>query len=513
LQTLALILYLLTLAVLALYGAHRSALWLRYLRHRQEKNAPLGRFEEHSLPLVTVQLPVFNERYVVERLIEATAKLDYPTGRLEIQVLDDSTDETCALARAKCRALAEEGVDIRYLHREKRAGYKAGALQAGMEDAKGELILVFDADFVPGPQILRELVHFFTDPKVGMVQARWSHLNRESSPLTQCQAMLLDGHFVIEHAARHRSGRFFNFNGTAGIWRKSAIIDAGGWQHDTVTEDMDLSYRAQLNGWEFVYVPEVSAPAELPADMNSFRSQQFRWAKGSVQTARKLLGRISRAPIERKIKTEAFFHLTNNVAYVFLLLLALLQLPNMLIRRELEQPGILLLDIPLFLATCGSIAIFYVTAHHALHGNAWHAIKRLPLMMALGIGLAVNNSRAAIEGLFGHGVEFVRTPKRGSIGGTRARLAGSYRGQWPWHSLLEIGFGLYCGATLLTAVLTQSWLSIPFVLLFCVGFLYVGTAGLWEALQGHWAQGADAPEAATQLPSSHSSPNAQSIAS
>ena len=509
LQTLIIILYLSTLGVLALYGVHRSALLFAYLRHRREQPLPSARFDEANLPRVTVQLPMFNEMYVAERLIDAASRLDYPADRLEIQVLDDSTDSTSIVARARCEALRSLGLDVVYLHREDREGYKAGALEAGMEVAKGELIVIFDADFVPGTGIIRELVDFFTDPAVGMVQARWAHLNRSRSLLTQCQAMLLDGHFVIEHSARNRTGRFFNFNGTAGMWRKSAIIDAGGWQHDTITEDMDLSYRAQLAGWEFVYAPQISVPAELPSEMNSFKGQQYRWAKGSVQTARKLLGTILRAPVNREVKVEAVFHLTNNFAYLFLMVLALLQLPNMLIRRQLEHPELLMLDVPLFVATCGSVAAFYVVAQRDLYGSRWDAIKRLPAMMALGIGLAVNNGRAAIEGSFGRDVEFVRTPKRGVLDGGPQSGAKGYKGRWPWHNAVELVFALYCSTSLVIAVATQSWASVPFLLLFCAGFSWIALTSLHEALLR--AQGDS--ELTEQEPSTHSSPSPQSMLS
>jgi cellulose synthase/poly-beta-1,6-N-acetylglucosamine synthase-like glycosyltransferase len=510
-QTFVIVLYLVTLGVLALYGVHRSTLLFLYLRHRRERTAPQSHFDEADLPIVTIQLPMFNEMFVVERLIDAAARVDYPRDRLEIQVLDDSTDATSTIARTKCDALREEGLDVAYLHRTDRYGYKAGALEAGMKCLKGEFVLVFDADFVPGPSIVRDLIHFFEDPSVGMAQARWAHLNRERSLLTRCQAMLLDGHFVIEHAARHRSRRFFNFNGTAGMWRKAAITDAGGWQHDTITEDMDLSYRAQLTGWKFIYAPHVSAPAELPCDMNSFKGQQYRWAKGSVQTARKLLGRILGAPVSGKVKTEAFFHLTNNMAYVFVLVLAALQLPNMMIRRQMEHPELLMLDLPLFLATCGSVAAFYVVAHHDLYGGYWGAMKQLPVMMALGIGLSVNNGRAAVEGLFGRDVEFVRTPKRGDGDSKRSSGARGYRGHWPWHNAVELAFGLYCTATLVIAIATESWASVPFLLLFCAGFTYVGVTSLFEAFPLKLAQGDS--ELNAQAPSTHSSPSPQSMLS
>lgn len=510
-QLLVVVLYLITLGVLALYGVHRSALLWAYLRHRRDRTIPPSRFRESKLPRVTVQLPMYNELLVAERLIDAAARIDYPRDRLEIQVLDDSTDETANIAAARCKRWQSEGLTIDHVRRSDRTGYKAGALEEGLRHARGELVLVFDADFVPHAGIVRELVHFFVDPAVGMVQARWGHLNRDHSLLTRCQAMLLDGHFVIEHAARNRSGKFFNFNGTAGMWRRSAIEDAGGWDHDTITEDMDLSYRAQLAGWKFVYVPSVCVPAELPCDMTSFKSQQYRWAKGSVQTARKLLGRIVRAPIAPAIKREAFFHLTNNLAYVFLLVLAALQLPNMLIRRQMEDPTLLLLDVPLFWATCGSVGAFYVVAHRDLYGGRWEAIKRLPAMMALGIGLAVNNARAAVEGLFGRDVEFVRTPKSGVTDTGKRTEKPRYRGRWPWHNALELGFAAYCSGTLALAVSTQSWASVPFVALFAIGFSYVGVTSLVETLRRPTDQGA--AELTAQAPSTHSSPSPQSMLS
>lgn len=506
-ESLVITLYLVTLAVLALYGVHRTALLWAYLRHRSDDVSPRKRYDEADLPTVTVQLPMFNERFVARRLIDAVGELDYPKDRLEIQVLDDSTDATTDIARARCEALRHEGLDVRYIHRSDRAGYKAGALEAGLRSARGELLVVFDADFVPQPSVIRTLVHHFTDPSVGMVQARWGHLNRSRSLLTECQAMLLDGHFVVEHAARNRTNRFFNFNGTAGMWRKATIADAGGWEHDTITEDMDLSYRAQLAGWKFVYAPQVCVPAELPSDMTSFKSQQYRWAKGSIQTARKLLGRILRAPLPAKVKREAFFHLTNNLAYVFLLLLAILQLPNMLIRRQMDDPRLLMLDVPLFWATCGSVATFYVVAHRDAHGGVWAALKRLPAMMALGIGLAVNNGRAAIEGLFGRDVVFVRTPKNGGVDGHTHTAPLRYRGRWPWHNVLELLFATYCGFTLVLAITTRSWASVPFVFLFAAGFSYVGGSSLLDAVRQRLTQGS----LEEHEPSTHSSPSPQSM--
>lgn len=477
-EALIIALYLVVLGILAGYGFHRGHLLYLYWRHRSRAPKPAGRFEE--LPNVTVQLPMFNEMYVAERLIESVAKIDYPKDKLEIQVLDDSTDETQQIAKDKVDELVARGYDAVYIHRTDRTGYKAGALEAGVKVAKGDYLMVFDADFVPTQSILMDLVHFFTDDKVGMVQARWGHLNRDYSMLTRVQSMMLDGHFVIEHIARNRSGRFFNFNGTAGIWRKSTIVDAGGWQHDTVTEDMDLSFRAQLRGWRFVYVPTALAPAEIPCEMNSFKTQQFRWAKGSAQTAKKLLPIVLRAKIPFKVKLECIFHLTNNFAYLFLVLLACLQLPNMLLRREIDDPWLLLLDVPLFAATSGSIVLFYLTTHHALYDSVWEAVKRLPMMMALGIGLSINNTRAVVEGLFGNDLTFVRTPKHGVTSNQQGWRKKKYKAGPMFHSLVEFGFGLYFVFTIVLAVLTGSWMSIPFLLLFMVGFLYVGSLSLYQ---------------------------------
>ncbi|MFK7991949.1 MAG: glycosyltransferase [Sandaracinaceae bacterium] len=474
-----LVLYLLTLAILAVYGFHRGQLVYLYWKHRKHASKPVAHFE--SLPKVTVQLPMFNELYVAERLIESITSLEYPKDKLEIQVLDDSTDETVQIASAKVEELVERGFDATYVHRTDRTGYKAGALEAGLKVATGDYLLVFDADFVPTPTIIKDLIHHFTDEKVGMVQARWGHLNRNYSMLTRVQSMMLDGHFVVEHIARNRSGRFFNFNGTAGMWRKSTIVDAGGWQHDTLTEDMDLSFRAQLRGWRFVYVPDALAPAEIPCEMNSFKTQQFRWAKGSAQTAKKLLPIVLKAKIPWHVKLEALFHLTNNFAYVFLIVLALLQLPNMILRQEMGVPELLLLDVPLFGATSVSIVLFYLTTHRALYDDMWEAIRRLPLIMALGIGLSLNNARAVIEGIFGNDVEFIRTPKHGVTGSNQTWTKKKYRAGKTFFSVIELMFGFYFIATIVLAGVIGAWASIPFLFLFMVGFLYVGALSLYQA--------------------------------
>jgi cellulose synthase/poly-beta-1,6-N-acetylglucosamine synthase-like glycosyltransferase len=479
-QVAVIALYLAVLTILGIYGFHRAHLVYLFWRHRHREPTPPAEFAE--LPIVTIQLPMFNELYVVERLLDSVAEIDYPKDRLELQVLDDSTDETVDIVARKVEELKQRGFDVTHRRRADRTGFKAGALEQGMKDAKGDFLLVFDADFVPTKEIVKRLIHHFTDPKVAMVQARWDHLNRDYSMLTRAQSLMLDGHFVIEHIARNRSGRFFNFNGTAGIWRKTAIIDAGGWQHDTITEDMDLSFRAQIRGWRFVYVPDAVAPAEVPCEMNSFKGQQFRWAKGSAQTTKKILPMVLRAKLPLRVKLEAIFHLTNNFAYLFLVALACLQLPNMLLRREINNPELLLLDVPLFAATSGSIILFYLSTHHFLKGNIWDAIKRLPLMMALGIGLSVNNAHAVLEGLFSDDAEFVRTAKHGITDRKENwKKKKRYKAGKNVATLLEVAFGLYFVFTIGLAVYTGSWASIPFLVLFMVGFLYVGMLSLYQA--------------------------------
>jgi cellulose synthase/poly-beta-1,6-N-acetylglucosamine synthase-like glycosyltransferase len=473
-------LYLVVLLSLALYGFHRSTLVYYYYKYRDRQPKPGARWDG-ELPRVTVQLPLFNEMYVAPRLLDAVARIDYPRDRLEIQVLDDSTDETQTLCRAKVDELRAAGHDIHYIHRIDRTGFKAGALENGLRTATGEFILIFDADFTPQPDILKQTIDFFTDAQIGMVQVRWEHLNRDYSVLTEVQALMLDGHFIIEHAGRNRAGRFFNFNGTAGIWRRSAIDDAGGWQHDTLTEDMDLSYRAQLRGWKFVYLPRVVAPAELPVEMNSFKSQQFRWAKGSIQVARKLLPTILSANVPWGVKLEAFFHLTNNIAYPLLTVLSLLLLPNLALRTRHGWREVLIIDLPLFFGTTLSIASFYLASQREIDPEGWRsAIKRLPLVMSLGIGLCINQTRAVLEALLGRQTEFVRTPKHGVKSRSESWTAKKYRAAKSLTPYVEIGFAAYFAIAMAVAVRGGHYLSMPFLALFLVGFLYVGTLSMHQ---------------------------------
>jgi len=471
--------YFAVLCVLAVYGSHRYRMAFLYYRHKFKIPIPRGTLER--LPRVTIQLPVYNEMYVVERLIEAVCRIEYPRELLEIQVLDDSTDETSPIARAAVERHRRAGQDVTYIHRTNRKGFKAGALEHGLESATGEYIAVFDADFVPAPDFLTRTVPFFADANVGMVQVRWGHLNRDFSILTQAQSIFLDGHFIIEHTARNRSGCFFNFNGTAGIWRRSTIGDAGGWQHDTLTEDLDLSYRAQLKGWQFIFLPEVVSPAEVPVDMNAFKSQQHRWAKGSIQTARKLLPTILRAPLPWEVKREAFFHLTNNIAYLLMVLLSVLMPLSMVVRFNHGLYSTLFLDLPFCLAATVSVCFFYVATQKELGLTGWRRVKYLPFIMSLGIGLAINNAKAVIEALLNQHSAFARTPKTGSEGKSiRSTVKRSYRGARSMMPLLELAFGLYFSGALWFAIDAGIWTSVPFLVLFQVGFLYVGVMSLFQ---------------------------------
>ncbi|HEX2224035.1 MAG TPA: glycosyltransferase family 2 protein, partial [Thermoanaerobaculia bacterium] len=402
-------LYYSILTVLAFFGIHRFLLVMVYLRTRERQ--PVRPPDPAVWPVVTVQLPLYNEMYVAERLIEAVCRLDYPRERLEIQVLDDSTDETREIVARCVEVYRQQGIDIRHLHRTNRSGFKAGALEAGLAQARGEFLAVFDADFLPEPDFLKKSVPHFAEPRLGLVQGCWTHINRGYSLLTRIEAILLDGHFMIEHSARNRSGCFFNFNGTAGIWRRRAIEESGGWQHDTLTEDLDLSYRAQLAGWQFLYLRDLAVPSELPVDINGFKSQQYRWAKGSIQTSRKLLWRVMRAPLPWRIKLEALVHLTNNFSYALMVILSLLIFPAMILRRGTSTAMLLLVDLPFFLGATVSVLTFYTVSQMAAKSGWRRQILYLPALLGMGIGLSVNNARAVISGMLHQGGTFERTPK------------------------------------------------------------------------------------------------------
>ncbi len=460
--------YAIAVTGLAVFGLHRLALLLAWSRVRARRHETEA---WPDLPSVTVQLPIYNERYVADRVLLATARLDYPRDRMQIQVLDDSTDDTSARLTKLCRRLRRIGIDVEYIHRTRRQGFKAGALAEGMDTVTGEFIALFDADFVPPRDFLRRGLVPFSNPEVGMVQARWGHLNREFSLLTRLQAIFLDGHFLIEHVARSGLGRWFNFNGTAGIWRRIAIDQAGGWTADTLTEDLDLSYRAQLAGWDFVYVPELVSAAELPATMNAFKTQQHRWAKGSVQTARKLLPAIWRSEEDWPIKLEAGFHLTNNLTYLFMTIPVLLWVPTLSARFDPERRAMLLLAATMALTTVWAVSWHLVGQRAA--GRAYRDIvPEIPALLALGIGLSVNNARAVIEALIGKKSGFERTPKLGP----NRPAAGNSRYALPahWASWAELLLALYFAIGIAMAIINGRWIALPFLVLFLLGFLYVG---------------------------------------
>jgi cellulose synthase/poly-beta-1,6-N-acetylglucosamine synthase-like glycosyltransferase len=468
------------LLLLASYGLHRSHLVLTLLRLRKKLRAGhevprLGEGDE--LPRVTVQLPLFNEATVAVRLLEHVARIDYPRDRFEIQLLDDSTDETGHLVRAAIRRLVAEdpALDVAYIHRVDRTGYKAGALDAGLGVAKGELVAIFDADFLPQPGFLRDLVPHFLDPKVGMVQARWGHLNRDLSLLTRVQALMLDGHHLVENRARAAAGWLFNFSGTGGIWRKTAIADAGGWQHDTLTEDLDLSYRAQLQGWKFVYREDVVTPAELPEDVSAFRAQQYRWAKGTVQTARKLLERVWTSRLTLDQRLEAFFHLTPHFAYPLMVFLSVLLLPALILMPATDPRTMLMIDLPLCIGTTGSLAAFYAMAELAQGRRRRDALKQLPALLALGAGLAPHLSKAVFEGLATMSGEFVRTPKKGNSSGTRYRTYADL-------PMTEVALCLLSLASVAASIETGHWFATPFAAIFTFGYGYVATLVAMEQI-------------------------------
>jgi cellulose synthase/poly-beta-1,6-N-acetylglucosamine synthase-like glycosyltransferase len=472
--------YLSVLIGLSGYGLHRYFIVYLFLKYRKRVPQPLAHFEQ--LPVVTVQLPLFNEIYVVERLLKSVSELDYPRELLQIQVLDDSTDETRQLTASCAERLCERGFDVELIHRTNRVGYKAGALEEALATARGDFVCILDADFVPQPDLLRSTVHFFTDPKVGMIQTRWGHLNRGYSLLTRVQAMFLDGHLLLEQVARSRSGRFFNFNGTAGLWRKSCIAESGGWQHDTLTEDLDLSYRAQLAGWRFVFLNDVVTPAELPVDMNGFKSQQHRWTKGSIQTCKKVLPRIWRSKLPLPIKIEATGHLASNFAYLLLACLCVLLHPS----TGGPQPGwlrMLLIDVPIFLTASVSVAVFYICAQRELHPRTWmKEILLLPALIALGVGLSINNARGVLEAVFNHKSEFKRTPKYGIEKKSQAWRSCRYMPLKSLLPLIEVGFAIYFSYFVYYAFAHRQYLTLPFLVLFQVGFLYVALCSLAQWL-------------------------------
>lgn len=473
-QTVLLALYITVVLVLCSYGAHRATLVYQCLRYKRriDRASRSVQVAESALPRVTVQLPLYNEATVVRRLLDAAGSLDYPSDLLELQILDDSTDETQAIARAAVEELRERGINATYVRRPDRHGYKAGALDYGLKTATGELIAIFDADFVPQASFLREIVGHFADPRIGMVQTRWGHMNRNHSLFTSVQALMLDGHHMVENRARFGAGNMFNFSGTGGMWRRQTIQDAGGWEHDTLTEDLDLSYRAQLAGWRFIYRGDVLTPSELPEDMCSFRAQQYRWAKGTVQTARKLLVRVAKSELTFAQRFEACFHMLPHIAYPMTVLLTLLLLPALVLMPASDISTLLLIDLPLCIGATGSLAGFYAMAESAQGRSAWGAVKRLPALIALGAGLAPHLSAAVLDGMRSMSGEFVRTPKRGE-------QRGRYR-QYAKLPMIEIVLSAVCMGSVIASVQTGHYFATPFAALFMCGYGYVAAMVIHE---------------------------------
>jgi cellulose synthase/poly-beta-1,6-N-acetylglucosamine synthase-like glycosyltransferase len=479
-----LILYGLLMAVLSVYSLHAYLMVYLYRKYRGRSDKPKRFFR--IWPRVTVQLPIYNEKFVVERLIESACALDYPRDRLEIQVLDDSTDETKELAAKIVRKHQLLGTDIVHIHRTDRTGFKAGALRQGLKTAKGQYLAIFDADFMPPPDFLRKMLPYFAAKDIGLVQARWGHLNGDSCLLTRSQTIGLDAHFVIEHGARNADGIFINFNGTAGIWRKKAIEDAGNWQDDTLTEDMDLSYRAQLAGWRFVYVNEVVCPAEVPAEIHGYKAQQYRWAKGAIQTAKKLLPRIWRAPsLPFKVKWEATIHLTNHLVFPVMLLVALLSLPMMVIKVSSSASRGFFIGATVFTASAFSYPLFYIYAQKEIYPDWKRRVLFLPILMAGAVGLSVTNTKAVLAALLNRRSAFIRTPKYNLMGSANKRQGGmsGYRAAFSGTVVLELLLFAYISFALWYSLQHLQLATTPFVLIYWLGFLFIGSLSLYQGLR------------------------------
>jgi cellulose synthase/poly-beta-1,6-N-acetylglucosamine synthase-like glycosyltransferase len=467
--------YIAAMLVLVFFGIHKYI--LLYTRHKYRIDPVEPARAPHTWPTVTVQLPIFNERYVVERLLRAVVKLDYPKDRLHIQVLDDSTDNTAELSKRLVNMLKRKGFHIEHIHRKDRTGFKAGALANGLQQSDAEFIAIFDADFVPQSEFLKQTVPYLvSNPKIGMLQARWGHINRNYSLLTRLQALFLDAHFLIEHYARNRSGKFFNFNGTAGIWRKQAILDAGGWQHDTLTEDLDLSYRAQLAGWKFLYLPDVVVPAELPVEINAYKNQQHRWAKGSVQTALKLIPQIWRSDLPLLVKCEATIHLTSNFSYLMMTIPALLLIPVLNLQVEFDVKMAIIPYLLTFFAATMSVVFYYGYAAYLSCGKLFPYILYIPALMGLGIGLSINNGRAVIEAVLRQQSDFKRTPKFKIENRKDSYRRKRYKPVKSKLQILEFLFAGYFTFGLVYFMLAKLYVSMPFFLLFLFGFLYISLA-------------------------------------
>jgi len=475
--------YLITLSILFFYGMHGFFLVYLYNKFKDVKYEPKGRFEE--LPKVCIQLPTFNEALVVDRLIDAVCKIDYPKDKMEIQVLDDSTDETQDVLKKIVEEKKKLGFNINYYHRDNRQGFKAGALKEGLEKTDAEFIAIFDADFIPNSDFLNRTIHYFTDPKIGMVQTRWEHLNAEYSILTRAQALALDGHFVMEQQVRNKAGFFINFNGTAGIWRKACIYDAGNWQPDTLTEDLDLSYRAQLKGWKFVFLNDFTSPSELPIEINALKNQQFRWTKGAIETSKKILPLVWKSSIPLKLKLYSTFHLTMNIVFPLIVLAGLLNVPLVYVKNTGNYDEYFAFMSIFTLAFISSF-LMYMYSQKDVYPDWKRRIYLFPVFMAGSMGFALNNTRAVIEGVFNKKSEFVRT--------TKFRIETSTDNPHPKRKkyavtkispmiMLELLFAIWALFGIGLAAYYSEIAAIPFLSMYFLGYGVIAVMSIKHALE------------------------------
>ena len=468
--------YIISLTILFIFGSHGFNMIYYYFKTFGDRTKDLEEheFEITDYPLVTIQLPLYNERYVITRLIDATMRLDYPKDKLEIQILDDSTDDTTGIIQDHIQRYIDQGFDIKHIHRTNRQGYKAGALKEGLEVAKGEYVAIFDADFIPRKKFLKRTIpYFYKYEKLGLVQTRWEHLNREYSLMTRTQAIALDGHFVIEQAVRNRAGFFINFNGTGGVWKKECIFDAGNWEADTLTEDLDLSYRAQMKGWKFKYLVNFTSPAELPSDIFALKSQQFRWTKGAIETAKKIFPVVLKSDMSFKLKVQSFIHLCSNLAYPFILIAALLNLPVMLVKLSGEYDTIFKF-MSLFIFAFISSFLFYLYSQKDVYPDWQNRMIYFPVFLAGSMGFSVNNTKAVFEGLLGKKSEFVRTPKYKITGKQESWKGKKYvNKKLSFTTYIEAFMAVYCFVGVVIAIGTAQIAAVPFQLMFFGGFATV----------------------------------------
>jgi len=471
--------YFVSLSILFVFGLHGFVMMYYHRKYGHKIPVPNKDFKEDAI--VTIQLPLYNEMYVIERLIDAVCEIDYPKDKMEIQVLDDSTDETTAIVAKVVEEKKKLGFDISHVRRGSREGFKAGALKEGMKIAKGDFIAIFDADFIPQKEFLKRTLSYFTDEKVGMVQTRWEHLNGDYSIITKAQALALDGHFVIEQSVRNKSGFFINFNGTGGVWRKQCIENAGNWHADTLTEDLDLSYRAQLIGWRFVFLKDFTSPAELPSEINALKAQQFRWTKGAVETAKKILPLVWKSKVPLRVKLQSTFHLTNNLVFPFILLAAIFNVPLIFIKNS-GAHEIYFAIMSLFVLAFVSSFLFYLYSQKDIRTDWRRRIVLFPLFMAGSMGLAVNNSRAVFEGLMNRKSEFVRTPKFKQESEKDTFIGNKYLNKKLGLSVfVEAVLAVYCFIGVLSSIYFMELASIPFQVLFTMGFSFIAYTSIKHA--------------------------------